>query len=148
MTGTKPDKYIREPMLWDADESDDMRTTWIKPLFNTTHNVEPMKKQALNNLSILNHYRRLILTRNKSEALSIGTIKERETEKKQLLSFYREYKNEKLLIIHNLSESSQTFTLDGADCNYQTALFSSSPRSLVKAPLVILAPYASVILSK
>ena len=148
MLGAKPDKYIREPILWDTDIEDGERTRWIKALFTTTHTVAPIKKQALDSRSLLNHYRRLIKLRNSNAPLCKGKTAERQSGSEQIISFYREYKNEKVLVIHNLSEMSQTINLEGQDRVYTKLLFSTVPHSLVKPPLLIIAPYASVILSQ
>ena len=147
MIGAKPDKYIREPMIWDADNEDQSRTKWIKALFSTTRSVEPVKAQALDKKSLLNHYKRMITIRNAHPALSMGDMQARKSESEHIISFYRNYKNEKILVMCNISDTSQTITLEGKDTSYSNVLISSEPHSLAKVPVLILAPYSCIVLS-
>ncbi|NOZ46187.1 MAG: alpha-amylase [Chlorobi bacterium] len=112
MLGKKPDEYIREPFLWDKPGFDKGQTSWEKPEYSTYENVKPLSVQKSENNSIYTHYKKLINFRNNSKALTLGKLELIGLKNDSLLSFYRIYGREKLLIIHNLTKTPVTLAGD------------------------------------
>lgn len=107
MLGPKPDPEIREPFLWKEGEKDVYRTRWIEAKNSNDDTVIPAKVQRDDKESLLNHYKRWVALRYKSEALSEGRIVAVATDNQQMAVWERVGKNERVLVIHNLSNSSQ-----------------------------------------
>ncbi len=101
MLGKKPDEFIREPFLWDDQEKG--QTSWEIAKYSTFDKVNPLSKQIIDDSSLYNHYKKIIAFRNKSKAIILGEITTTEFTNNSLLSFYRLYGAEKLLVIHNLT---------------------------------------------
>lgn len=109
--GKKPDPDLREPMLWDKPGTDPMIPTWRQAKYATPANMATAKEQQADSASLLNFYTRLIGLRKKTPALYQGNLRPVATAKEQTLAFYREQQEERLLVLHNLSDSVQTVSL-------------------------------------
>lgn len=95
----------RAPMSFSSKEGFGFTTKEATPwqVFHPYNDRINVENQLDDKDSILNHVRLLNQLRKKSNALSIGTIKFIDKEKKNILSYIRETEDEKLLIILNLN---------------------------------------------
>lgn len=112
---TTGDINVREPFLWDAKANDTYRTSWFNPVNSVEPIVTPLNAQKMDSLSIFNHYKSLIKLRNTYESLSKGRtiIPENfDNYSKNFMAFYREHNNEKLFVLHNVSDGVATFIYD------------------------------------
>lgn len=107
MKGMKPDPNIREPFLWKPKPEDELRALWMEPKYTTDSTVTPLSIQKQNDNSIFNHYKALITTRKENVALSLGELLTYDLKNQQLLSYLRAHEGEKLLVVHNLSNTDQ-----------------------------------------
>jgi alpha-amylase len=102
MLGMKPDNYIREPFLWSSTSTKD--TTWLKPKYSIPPDVTPLDEQLSDPKSMYTFYQNWISYRKTYPALSKGTIDFVTPEFPTVLTFIRSYKEEKIMVIHNLDE--------------------------------------------
>lgn len=105
MLGMKPDQFIREPIPWTRDEKDTFYTKWMKPKFTTSSTVSAVSEQVNSEGSMLNHYKSLIELK-KSDVLALGAIAPVDFDKEEIVAFTRSYKDDSVLVIHNLSAKS------------------------------------------
>jgi glycosidase len=118
--GQKPDDCRREPLDWYASAQGEGMTVMDQSFFNKSkytiaNDGISYEEESADANSVLNHYKKLIAIRKANKALFTGTyelagmgdglyaytVSDQET-------------GEKLLIVHNLAESSQTITLNVA----------------------------------
>jgi len=125
MAGTKPDENIREPFLW----GDASQTSWKALDVNTPDRVKSVSGQTADPNSVLNHYKSLIQFRNGSEALTRGELELADLSIAELISFQRVAGDEKLLIIHNLSDVEITFSLPVELQLFKTLRWKSSDQT-------------------
>lgn len=109
MLGRKPDEQIREPFLWRKIESDQDRTRWERPIYSTDTTVIPLEIQRTDKNSMYQHYKRWIAYRNNSSALTYGTIDVFKGSDPRLIAFTRNYRDETLLVLHNISDQVISF---------------------------------------
>ncbi|MEO9801840.1 MAG: alpha-amylase family glycosyl hydrolase [Reichenbachiella sp.] len=102
MLGLKPDENIREPMVWDADELDGARTSWMQPVYTTATSVEPAMKQVRDDQSLLSHYKSLISLK-KRDVFSLGDIQNLDFGTYNIVAFTRNYGETSAAVVHNLS---------------------------------------------
>jgi alpha-amylase len=146
MIGQKPDPFIREPFLWDVKEKDKFRATWEKPRHSADSTVTPLTKQLTDKNSLVNHYKELINLRNTSSALTYGDLVLVEsTNNPSICAFIRSDKNESLLVLHNLSGTSQSFVLPQSLKSFSTLSFTNKKGKLKNGQAEIPA-YSTVIL--
>ncbi len=131
---------VRTPMQWSADRNAGFSTAepqrlFLPVIFNhdyhyETTNVENAEK---NPTSLLWWMRRIIAKRKQYKAFSRGDIQFIDTNNSKILAFTRTYKEEKLLVIVNLSRYSQQAELDlSAYAGYiPTELFSRNEFSVI-----------------
>jgi glycosidase len=112
MKGMKPDEYIREPFLWDEDGKDPMQTKWEQPKYSTDATVVPLAKQKSDPASLYNFYKKWITYRNESEALTYGTLELAPVEMHEIVSFFRVKGDDKMFVIHNISDVEVTMPFD------------------------------------
>jgi alpha-amylase len=112
MMGKKPDERIREPFLWREGE-DPGRPLWIKPEYNTADQIKSLAEQRKDENSLYHHYKELIAFRKNLPALTFGELVAVDLEDKNVLAYKRQFQDDKLLIIHNLSKEPATLTLPG-----------------------------------
>ncbi|WP_088043078.1 alpha-amylase family glycosyl hydrolase [Bacillus sp. EAC] len=100
MFGEKPDEQIREPFKWNSSLTDG--TTKWEPI-RLNKDLVPLDEQRKDPNSMFSHYKKLISIRNNNEAFnifseySVGSYNEWSS-----LSYFRESKNQKVLVIHNI----------------------------------------------
>jgi len=102
MLGIKPDEHIREPFLWTKPAKSD--SLWLKPKYSVPHDVTPLDSQQVDPKSIFHFYQQWISYRKTYPALSKGNIEFVLPEFPNVLAYVRSYKNEKIMVIHNLDE--------------------------------------------
>ncbi len=147
MRGKEPDEYIREPFLWDDIKNDKNRTTWIKPLYNSDSTIEPLAKQLKDKNSLVNYYKSFIALRNNSKALTFGELTPIDLGKSELCAFQRNFEDENLLVIHNLSQTAINISLLESLKEYDMVIFETKGSNLKKNALH-LASYSTLVLKK
>ena len=141
MLGIKPDENIREPMLWDTQNEDVNRATWIKPVYSTDDSIASVAAQSSKESSILSHYKNLIRLK-KREVLALGDIKHVELSNTNTISFQRSFKDESVLVIHNLSN--KVLAVDSKKLNgYDQQIWNNGDVDRSDDEMTM-APYASV----
>ncbi len=113
MLGTKSegDEGVREPFLWEPLAKDTYRTGWRASKFSNDYNVGNVSTQKVDPTSIYRLYEKFIELRNTYPALATGEMKLLDTfndgdnSDKKFMVYTREAAGEKLLIVHNVSES-------------------------------------------
>jgi alpha-amylase len=112
MKGMKPDEFIREPFIWDKDHKDPAQTTWEDPRYSTEKTVVPFAVQKSDKKSMYNFYRDWIEYRNDSQPLTYGSIELAPMEMNEVVMFFRVKDNEKLFVLHNISDVEVTVPID------------------------------------
>ncbi|HEX5113190.1 MAG TPA: alpha-amylase family glycosyl hydrolase [Saprospiraceae bacterium] len=102
MLGMKPDEYLREPFVWSNKTRKD--STWLKPKYSIHNKVSPLDSQMVNQKSMYTFYKFWISMRKTHPALTRGSIEFIKTDYPNVLAFIRRYKDEELMVIHNLDE--------------------------------------------
>ena len=109
--GTKEngDEYVRTPMAWGDKGSVTSYTDKVdSEMLSDVGNTDSQKGDAN---SILNMYSQFTQLRNNYDALAMGkmtphdTYNQSNTEFKNIAAWYMTYNDEKLLVIHNISEA-------------------------------------------
>ncbi|MEQ8473261.1 MAG: alpha-amylase family glycosyl hydrolase [Marinoscillum sp.] len=144
MRGMKPDELIREPFLW-FSKPDSGQTSWIKAKYSTEESVTPLLDQIDDPNSIFNHYKSLIHFRRKSEVMTYGSVEFQSFSDKEILAFTRTFKNQEMLVVHNLSAKTKRFSKPGGFKNVELSTYDFENDSL---ETLVLPPYQSIILSK
>ena len=110
---------VRTPMQWSADRNAGFSTAepqrlFLPVIFNHDYHYETtnVENHEKNPTSLLWWMRRIIAKRKQYKAFSQGNIKFIETNNSKILAFIRTYKEEKILVIVNLSRYSQQSELD------------------------------------
>lgn len=117
---TNGDENVRDPMLWAPRAQDTYRTTWRNSVYSTETTVGTVAGQAEKVNSIYNIYRYFMRLRNTYPALATGKMslpdgfKDGDDSDKNFMVFYREAEGQKLLVIHNVSNTLKTYTLKKA----------------------------------
>src|SRR6202140_4106924 len=102
----------RTPMQWDASQNAGFSETkpWLPvPSSYKTHNVATELK---NSDSILNFYKRVLALRHENAALREGEYIALNENDPNVLSYLRRYKDEVVLVVLNMSASSQKVSFD------------------------------------
>ncbi len=114
------DRYgVRTPMQWTADRNAGFSRANKQRLFLPVINDSEYHYEAINienqdknPSSLLWWMRQVIATRKRYKAFNRGTIKFVNSNNPKVLSFIREYEDENILVIINLSHYSQSVELD------------------------------------
>lgn len=98
------DQYKREPMIWDSSKLPNIYVSGAGA--DADHaSYGGVKQQEKDKKSILNFYKRVIKVKNQNPAIARGTITKTDSFGEDCIcGYYVEYKGEKLLIIHNVSD--------------------------------------------
>lgn len=144
MKGMKPDEYIREPFIWDKDDKDPAQTSWEEPRYSTDKTVVPLALQKTDPKSIYNFYKDWIEYRNDSEALTYGTIELAPMEMNEVVTFFRVSGDEKLFVLHNISDVEVTVPID-LDELYRLD-YSTNPAIELRETEIVMPAYSSAIL--
>src|SRR5262252_8018998 len=110
---------VRTPMQWSANRNADFSITEEGRLYLPVINDPIYGYQAVNVAaqsktpsSLLNTMKRLIAVRKTCRAFGRGTIEFLRPKNQTVLAFYREYRDETILVVANLSTRSQPVELD------------------------------------
>lgn len=110
---------VRTPMQWNADRNAGFsqanpQQLYLPVIIDTEYHYEAtnVENQQKNSSSLLWWMRRLIAVRKRYKAFSRGSIKFLNPHNHQILAFIREYQNEELLVVVNLSHSPQAVNLE------------------------------------
>ncbi|HAA14206.1 MAG TPA: alpha-amylase [Cytophagales bacterium] len=112
MKGVKPDEEIREPMVWGAPGEDPVQSTWREPVHSTHEAVTPANQQYNDKGSLWAHYQMLVQQRKASPALLNGAMVPVDLQVDGLLAYYRQAEDEKVLLVHNLTDEEISLTQD------------------------------------
>lgn len=147
MLGTKPDFFIREPILWQG-EPDAARTRPRRVRHSKESTVRPVAEQTGDPSSLLHHYRTLIHLRHRTPALSHGDLQPLEGWPEHLVAFRRHHPAGGLLVMHNVSRHATTAELPPELADFRRPVWSW-PEGLMPAEgQLTLPPHASIILQK
>lgn len=103
MTGVKPDEYIRTPMQWTVNSHAGFTqgTPWIS--VNSDYIYKNVEYQQSQSNSLWSMYRDLIEIRNNNPSLRKGNYKPIQSPNGSIFSFLRQFENENILVVSNLS---------------------------------------------
>ena len=104
MKGDKPDEQIREPFLWKAARTIE-QCKWVRPVYSLTSNTSPLDEQTSDSQSIYHHYRELLQLRKDIPCLVKGIFEQIECKDSAVIVYTLRYQNERVLVMHNLSET-------------------------------------------
>jgi alpha-glucosidase len=129
----------RTPMQWTPGPNAGFTegTPWLPvPASAQTHNVESERKDSN---SVLSFYRRLLILRKEQPALREGKYIALNSSDPNVLSYLRQYKNETVLVVLNVSATNQQSSFDlakqglvSAQANQMLASGASTPSGTLK----------------
>ncbi len=143
MKGKKPDEHIREPFLWASRDEDVFRTKWITPEYSNDQTVLSLKNQMQDAYSVYNFYRKWIQFRNQSALMTNGILEQTPYRHNGLISFYRVYQNQRMLVFHNISDSVIRMPV-----NTNGVEFMTDPSVMLSEKTLYLPAGASVVLKQ
>lgn len=144
MLGMKPDPQIREPFVWDSAGKDPLQTSWAPAVHSTDKTVVPQAAQENDPNSLLNFYRKWIAYRNTSMALTYGSLELSPYQDVRVVSMIRAKDNEKVLAMHNLSNTVISIDLSLLQGFSEVDFGVENPR--IESGKLILPAYSSVVL--
>jgi maltose alpha-D-glucosyltransferase/alpha-amylase len=110
---------VRTPMQWTGDRNAgfskaDFARLYAPPIMDTIYGYQAInvESQQRDPSSLLQFMKRLIALRKKYRAFGRGTITLLHPGNRKILAFIREYENEKILVVANLSRFVQPVELD------------------------------------
>ena len=105
------DATVRTPFLW----SDDRLTTWTLDEYDyvdaANQNVPSVTAQMADDASLYQTYKTLLHLRIAEPALKYGDMTAFEANHPGLQGFYRAYEDDRLLVLHNVSDEPQSVAL-------------------------------------
>lgn len=122
MLGSKQtgDENVRDPFLWDTASKDSYRTKWRTSTFSNEYTIGHLAKHKEDPKSIYRLYEKFIELRNTYPALAYGEMtlpenfNDADESNKNFMVFYRTHGNEKLLVVHNVSDKAAAYTVNQA----------------------------------
>jgi maltose alpha-D-glucosyltransferase / alpha-amylase len=143
---------VRTPMQWSATKnagfSDAVSHRLFLPVIDSDEynpEVVNIELQRQNPNSLFHWTKNIIATRKKFKAFGRGKIKFVSPENPRILAFVREYENEKILVVVNLSKNPQAFDLELSEFEglIPKEIFSQNkfPRISRKPYAMTLSPY-------
>jgi maltose alpha-D-glucosyltransferase/alpha-amylase len=110
---------VRTPMQWSGDRNGgfsraDPQRLYLPPIQDPIYGYDSVnvEAQSKNPASLLNWARRLIQVRRTREAFGRGTINFLYPSNRKVIAYTREYKDERILCVANLSSAAQAVELD------------------------------------
>ena len=110
---------VRTPMQWSPDRNAgfskaDPQRLYLPPNMDPTYGYEAVnvESQSRNPSSLMNWTKRLIAVRKNYKAFGRGNISFLEPGNRKILAYVREWENEKILCVVNLSRTAQPVELD------------------------------------
>lgn len=147
MTGGKPDENIRLPFKWFQDAKDP-QTNWESSV--DLDGVVSLQEQEKDANSIVSYYKKLIRIRQSSDALMKGNFQPLRSGKDQVIAYSRTFLErgavkDSVIVLHNVSLSQQTVTLD-INLSNKSFLFQSTGGNKIDGGQVTIAPQSTVII--
>ncbi|MGB4588179.1 MAG: alpha-glucosidase [Clostridiaceae bacterium] len=136
--------HARTPMQWTSGENSGFSTVtpWIK--LNPNYRWINVQHELEKENSLIDFYRGLIFLRKESLALIYGSYTPLERENKNVIAYLREFEQDKLLILINLSDKKSKINLKDFQQNRLTYIIGTySERK--KADVLSLEPYEGMI---
>jgi glycosidase len=144
--GTKPDQAMREPMRWQRTPGGHGETTWETSSSGNGAEVSVEAEQADPN-SLLHYYSMLIHWRSEISALRDGSFHVYPEANDHLVAWERTDAQATVLVVHNLSGTTQSMPLDApGEPHFSRVLRQSTTGALIGASGLQLPPYSSVVL--
>ena len=144
--GTKAngDEYVRTPIMWTSDitsaASGDLGGRVDKTMLTASISVE---SQTADESSLLNTYRKFGVLRDSYPALAKGSFKEKSGINSVAVgAWYREYDNQKILVLHNFSTATYTFEVSN---DKLTSMIGSNGTATVSGSTLTLGAYSSAL---
>jgi maltose alpha-D-glucosyltransferase/alpha-amylase len=113
---------VRTPMQWSADRNGgfsraDPQNLYLPPIQDPIYGFEAInvEREQKHGSSILNWMRRTIAVRKSGKAFGRGTMTFLYPRNRKILAYLREYEDETILCLFNLSRAAQAVELDLAD---------------------------------
>ncbi|HEX7342040.1 MAG TPA: alpha-amylase family glycosyl hydrolase [Rhodanobacteraceae bacterium] len=146
MRGTKPDPDLRTPMRWDEALNGKGETTWHATAAANGQAIS-VQAQKANPHSLLNFYRMLIHWRIAIPALREGGFVPYPEASDHLVAFERTDGANTVLVVHNLSGTTQTMVLDVPHKPHFTRVLKETGQGVVFSGAILRVPaYTSVVL--
>lgn len=145
MTGTKPDESIRQPFKW-AEESMYNASGKSGGIANWNTNNEELagvEEQLLDENSLLNMYINLIALKKENSALRDGVLELVNYDGSRLLIFVRESNDQRVLVVHNMSQVAQTFT---ENIDMFTVIYGNDFIEILDQDTIRISPLSTLIL--
>ncbi len=139
MLGEKPDENIREPFLWNDEVNELPNTRWKTITENT--NTPSLKVQKEDPNSMFNTYKNLIKLKKDNVILQKGDFT-KVSSKFFLMSFMREYKGQKIFVVHNLSRMEKEVVVSG---NIESILYTSNNDNAYQNNIITMKPSSTMI---
>ena len=137
------DEALRAPMVWTSDISS---IAGAKLHFLDMNMLTPeisVERQSADSTSVLSCYRKFGDLRARYRALSKGSMDNCPVSGNDAIAaWYRQYEDEKLLVLHNFSGGSTSVSITSADLS---RVIAANGTVTVKESKVILGPYSSAI---
>lgn len=138
------DEYVRTPILWDKARTQCAKKGVNNKVDNAMLTASiSVEAQLEDQNSILNVYKKFSAARNENKALSQGEMFAMTSGNNSVSLWKRKYDNESVVVAHNISGSSTTFTL-GSGYKADNTLVSNGEVS-VSGSSVTLGAYSSVV---
>ncbi len=110
---------VRTPMQWSADRNGGFsranpQQLYLPPIMDPVYGFQAVNVEAQQNeaSSLLNWMRRMISVRKQHPAFGRGTLTVLLPQNRKILAYVREYENERILCVVNLSRAAQAVELD------------------------------------
>jgi len=110
---------VRTPMQWSSDQNGgfsiaDPENCYLPPITNPAYHYETLNVRTSENMpySYLNWVKTRLKVRRKTKAFGRGTMEILNPDNKAILAFIREYEDDTVLCIYNLSRRAQYCELD------------------------------------
>ena len=110
---------VRTPMQWSADRNGGFsranpQQLYLPPIMDPVYGFQAVNVEAQNTeaSSLLNWMRRMISVRKQHPAFGRGTLTVLLPQNRKILAYVREYENERILCVVNLSRAAQAVELD------------------------------------
>lgn len=115
MKGSGMDENKRTPFLWGKDNK--YNTSWEEDENNT--DTASYEEQKTDDTSMYVFYKNLIRKRKSSKALMYGEYKAIATDNDAVMAYTRSYENEKVTVIHNLSDKAVSVNISGENVDVE-----------------------------
>jgi len=136
---------VRTPMQWNGDRNAgfsraDFARLYAPPIMDTLYGYQAInvESQQRDPSSLLQWMKRLIALRKRYKAFGRGTLEFLHPRNRKVLAYFREYDNERILVVANLSRYVQPVELDLSKFRGQTP-FEMFGR--VQFPMISESPY-------